>query len=305
MAVSASLRALLDQAIDYAGMFPPCALQLEPALRNQASYVRSPEAWMLNGFVLPVGQFNAATKFVSQFDPSHPLRVAALGPKTTNAAGFLEALENVVAAVRSYSRSDINLMSVSHLEMFLPDDVDFVSLKAARAIVGEFPVFWEASPEKAEQTIALIAGHKSDEDMATFGYKLRTGGVTADAFPTSAQIACALVTAATHQLPIKFTAGLHHPIRQFRDEVKTKMHGFLNVLGAAVLAAEHQWDADRAVTMLEDEDPRSFSFTDDFFAWRDWKIDTERLQYRRKFVRSFGSCSFDEPRDDLRALNLL
>jgi len=40
MAVSASLRALLDQAIDYAGMFPPCALALEPALRNQASYVR-------------------------------------------------------------------------------------------------------------------------------------------------------------------------------------------------------------------------------------------------------------------------
>jgi hypothetical protein len=83
------------------------------------------------------------------------------------------------------------------------------------------------------------------------------------------------------------------------------MDGFLNVLGAAVLAAEHQWDAARAVTMLEDEDPRSFSFTDDFFAWRDWKIDKERLQYRRKFVRSFGSCSFDEPRDDLRALNLL
>src|SRR6476620_9935217 len=129
MAVSASLRALLDQAIDYAGMFPPCALQLEPALRNQASYVRSPEAWMLNGFVLPVGQFNAATKFVSQFAPSHPLRVAALGPKTTNAAGFLCAPENVSAAVRSFSRSDIKLMFVRHLEMFLPDDVDFVSLK--------------------------------------------------------------------------------------------------------------------------------------------------------------------------------
>jgi hypothetical protein len=57
--------------------------------------------------------------------------------------------------------------------------------------------------------------------------------------------------------------------------------------------------------MLEDEDPRSFLFADDFFAWRDWKINTERLQHRRKFVSSFGSCSFDEPRDDLRALKLL
>jgi hypothetical protein len=211
----------------------------------------------------------------------------------------------VKTAIRSFSRSDVDLVSVGHLEMFLPDDVDSASLKEARAIAGELAMFWEAPPERAEQTIALIAGHNSDEGTAKFGYKLRTGGVTVDAFPTSAQIARALATAATHQLPIKFTAGLHHPIRQFRDEVKTKMHGFLNVLGAAVLAAEHQWNADQAVTMLEDEDPRSFSFTEEFFAWRDWKIDTKRLQYRRKFVRSFGSCSFDEPRDDLRALGFL
>jgi hypothetical protein len=286
-------------------MFPPCALALEPALRNQASYVRSSEAWMLNGFVLPVEQFDAARQFLSEFDPHHPLRVAALGPKTTKADAFLDGLYNTETAISSFSRYDVDLVSISHFEMFLPEDVDSASLKAARSIVSESPVFLESPPERAEQAIALIAGHNSDEDMATFGYKLRTGGVTADAFPTSAQIARTLVTAATHQLPIKFTAGLHHPIRQFRDEVKTKMHGFLNVLGAAVLAAEYQWDADQAAMMLEDEDSGSFSFTDDFFAWGDWKIDTERLQYRRKFVRSFGSCSFDEPRDDLRALNLL
>jgi hypothetical protein len=305
MAVSASLRALLDQAIDYAGMFPPCSLALAPALRNQASYVRSPEAWMLNGFVLPIKQFDAATQFLSEFDPQHPLRAAALGLKTTKAASFLDALAEANTAIRPFLRNETDLVSISHLEMFLPKDVDSDSLKAARSIVGELPVFWEAPPERAEQTVALIAGHNSDEELATFGYKLRTGGVTADAIPTSRQIASALVTQAAHQVPIKFTAGLHHPVRQFRDEVKTKMHGFLNVLGAAVLAAEHQWDVDQAVMMLEDEDSRSFSFTDDFFAWRDWKIDVERLRYRRKFVRSFGSCSFDEPRDDLRALGFL
>lgn len=303
--MTASLQALLDQAIDYAGMFPPCALALEPALRNQATYVRSSETWMLNGFVLPVEQFDAARQFLSEFDSQHPLRVAALGPKTTKADAFLDGLGKAETAVRSFSRSDVNRVSVSHLEMFLPDDLDSASLIKARAIVGELPVFWEAPPERAEQTIALIGKNNSDQGTATFGYKLRTGGVTADAFPASETIARALVTAATHQLPIKFTAGLHHPVRQFRDEVETKMHGFLNVLGAAILAAEHQWDADQTVMMLEDEDPRSFSFTDDLFAWRDWKIDKERLRYRRNFVRSFGSCSFDEPREDLRALNLL
>src|SRR5258705_7664572 len=301
---AASLRALLNQSIDYAGMFPPCSLALEPALQNHANYVHSPEAWMLNTFVLSVEQFDATKELLSPFDPSHPLRVAALGPKTADAEAFLEALEKADTAIRSLS-SNVDLISISHLEMFLPRDVALASMGEARSLLGDLPVFWETPPNRAEQTIALLAEYNSDADLATFGYKLRTGGVTADAFPTSAQISEALVTPATHQLPIKFTAGLHHPIRQFRAEVKTKMHGFLNVLGAAVLAAEHRWDAHQTAIMLEDENAASFSFTDDLFAWREWKIDIERLTYRRKFVTSFGSCSFDEPREDLRALGFL
>jgi hypothetical protein len=300
-----SLRALLAHSIDYAGMFPPCSLGLEAALRNQAEYVHSPDAWMLGAFVLSTEKFDATKQLLSQFDTQHPLRVAALGPKTASADGFLEALEETDAAIRSLSRHNVDLISISHLEMFLPHDVDLASLKEARSILGDLPVFWEAPPDRAEQTIALLAEFNSDADLATFGYKRRTGGVTADAFPSSMQIAKALVTPATHQLAIKFTAGLHHPLRQYREEVQTKMHGFLNVLGAAVLAAEHQWDTNQTAIMLEDENVDSFSFTDDFFAWREWRIDIKRLQYRRRFVVSFGSCSFDEPRDDLRALKLL
>ncbi|HET9367169.1 MAG TPA: hypothetical protein VFO22_03785 [Candidatus Udaeobacter sp.] len=302
---AASLRALLAHSIDYAGMFPPCSLGLDSALRNQAEYVLSPDEWMLGAFVLPAEQFDATKQLLSQFDAQHPLRIAALGPKTASANAFLEALDDADAATRSLSRHNVDLISISHLEMFLPKEVDVASLNEARSIVGDLPVFWEAPPDRAEQTIALLAEFNSDADSPTFGYKLRTGGITADAFPTSMQIAKALVTPATHQLPLKFTAGLHHPLRQYREEVETKMHGFLNVLGAAVLAAEHRWDASQTATMLDEENADSFSFTDDFFAWREWRIDTKRLQYRRRFVVSFGSCSFDEPRDDLRALNLL
>jgi hypothetical protein len=260
---------------------------------------------MLGAFVLSTEQFDAIRQLLSLFDGQHPLRVAALGPKTAGPDAFLEALEDTEAAIRSLSRHNVDLVSINHLEMFLPQDVDVASLKEARSILGDLPVFWEAPPNRAEQTIALLAEFNSDADSATFGYKLRAGGVTADAFPTSMQIAKAVVTPATHQLPIKFTAGLHHPLRQYREEVQTKMHGFLNVLGAAVLAAEHRWDTNQTAVMLEDEDARSFSFADDFFAWREWRIDSKRLQYRRRFVVSFGSCSFDEPRDDLRVLKLL
>ena len=301
----ASLRALLAHSIDYAGMFPPCRLPLQLALKNQADYVRTADAWMLGAFVLATEQFNAARELLSEFDAQHPLRVAALGPRTASADVFLDAVDAAEAAIRAFARHNVDLISISHLEMLLPNDVNIAVLNEARSILGDLPVFWEAPPERAEQTIALLAEFNSDAESATFGYKLRSGGVTADAFPTSMQIAKALVTPATHQLPLKFTAGLHHPLRQYRSEVETKMHGFLNVLGAGVLSAEHRWDADQTAIMLDDENPKSFSFTDDLFSWREWRIETERLDYRRRFIVSFGSCSFDEPRDDLRALNLL
>jgi len=302
---AASLHALLAHSIDYAGLFPPCSLALEPALSNQARYVRSDDAWMLNAFVLPLGQFDAAKKILSDFDPQHPLRVSALGPKTEDAARFREMFTKTSDTIRSLSAYNVDLISVNQLEMFLPDDVDLALLKEARSIIGSLPAFWEAPADRAEQTIALLAEHNSNADAPTFGYKLRTGGVTADAFPTSGEIAKALVAPATHQVPIKFTAGLHHSLRQYRDEVQTKMYGFLNVLGAAVLAAEHKWDEKQTSAMLDDEDAKSFSFEDEFFAWREWKIDIKRLKDRRRFVTSFGSCSFDEPREDLRALKLL
>ncbi len=293
------------QSIDYAGMFPPCSLALEPALRNQAKYVRSDDAWMLNTFVLSVIQFDSAKQLLPQFDPLHPLHVSALGPKTENAAAFLDALAETEAAIRSLAAHNVDLISLSQLEMWLPKDVDLPVLNEARSIIGNLPAFWEAPAERAPETITLLAELNSEMDEPTFGFKLRTGGVTSDAFPTAVQVAQALVVPATHQVPIKFTAGLHHPLRQYREEAQTKMHGFLNVLGAAIMAAEHKWNEKQTAAMLEDENPKSFSFDDEFFAWREWKIDIKPLNNRRRFVTSFGSCSFDEPREDLRALGLL
>ena len=303
--VASALHALVAQSIDYAGLYPPAKLDLEPALRNQADYVRSTNAWMLNSFVLPVGQFKAAGEFLSLFDRSHPLCISALGPKTDAASPFLDALEEAAMAIDHFSRLNPDLISISQLEMPLPPSATLNLLNEARSITGNLAVFWEAPADAAEDTIDLLAEHNYNRSETPFGYKLRTGGVTADAFPTSLQVARALVAPAKHQLPIKFTAGLHHPIRQFRDEVNAKMHGFLNVLGAAVLAAEHRWSVEQTEEMLDDEKPASFFFDDQMFAWRDWKIETKRIELRRRFIASFGSCSFDEPRDDLRALGLL
>ena len=300
---AASLRALLNRSIDYAGMFPPCSLELGPSLKNQAEYVRSTDSWMLSTFVLPIAKFGDATESISQFDKHHPLRVSALGAKTENAKDFFNELKNAAEIIRSFQNQHVDLVSIVQLEMLAPADVDLAKLNEAAALLADLKLqtFWETPAESAEQTIALLARAK----QSTFGYKLRTGGVTADAFPGSVQITRAILASTKHHIPIKFTAGLHHPVRGFRDEVKTEMHGFLNVLGAGVLSAEHHWDEAQTVEMLEDQRSSSFEFHDTVFAWRDWEITLDRIKARRKFVTSFGSCSFDEPREDLRALNLL
>jgi hypothetical protein len=306
MSAAAPLRALLERSIDYAALFPPASLALEPALRNHAGYVSTSDTWMLGAFILPVAQFDAASESVSQFNREHPLRISALGSKTDSAAAFFEGLTSMRDAIGSFRAQHGATVSISQLEMPLPADFDAESLKNAHSIIGDLKLnaFWEAPADAAERTIKLIVENNRASTHKS-GYKLRTGGVTADAFPSSDEIAIALAAGVKLHVPIKFTAGLHHPVRQFHASVQTKMHGFLNVLGAGVLAAEHKWDAEQAAEMLDEEDARSFSFDDGLFAWREWTIATDRIKAHRRLVTSFGSCSFDEPREDLRALKLL
>ena len=303
---AASLRALLQRSIDYAGLFPPANLELEPALQNQAAYIRDADVWMLGAFVLPVGKFGAASTSMSQFDVEHRLSVSALGPQTEHASEFVTALQAAADAITRFNQEHGAYAAVTQIEMALPSQPGATVAEAAEALADvPVPTFWEAPPDDAERAIASLAEHRGTTETNHFGYKLRTGGVISSAFPSAVQIARALVAAVEHRVPIKFTAGLHHPVRQFHSSVQTKMHGFLNVFGAGVLAAEHKWDVQQTARMLEDESSASFTFTDDSFRWNEWEIATERIVQHRKLMTSFGSCSFDEPREDLRNLNLV
>ncbi|MDQ6624836.1 MAG: hypothetical protein M3Y69_01665 [Verrucomicrobiota bacterium] len=304
--MTASLRALLNGTVDYAGLFPPASLALEPALANYSAYVRSADAWMLGAFVLPLAKFDEASADLRGFDVENRLQVSALGAKTDTPAEFITAVERAGETIKTFGAQHGAFAGVTQLEMPLATRPGATIGAAYDALNGiDIPVFWEAPADAAERTIVALAEHRNETAAAQFGFKLRTGGVVPAAFPSSVQIARALVAAVHQHVPIKFTAGLHHPVRLFHSSVQTTMHGFLNVLGAGVLAAEHQWDLLQTVAMLEDEDVAHFVFTEDSFSWREWQISTERIREHRKLVTSFGSCSFDEPREDLRALNLL
>src|SRR5262245_13448346 len=57
-----SLRDLLLGLIDYAGLFPPAALDMPTATRKYAEYLESKYSWALGRFVVPVARLDEFEK---------------------------------------------------------------------------------------------------------------------------------------------------------------------------------------------------------------------------------------------------
>ena len=134
--------------------------------------------------------------------------------------------------------------------------------------------------------------------------KIRTGGVTEDAFPTAQAVAEFIRACRAAGVPFKATAGLHHPLRCVRpltyepNAAVGTMHGFLNLFLAAALP-------DDAEELLLERDPEAFAFDDEGVTWRGLRVTVDELREMRRFATSFGSCSFEEPINDLKELGWL
>jgi hypothetical protein len=91
------------------------------------------------------------------------------------------------------------------------------------------------------------------------------------------------------------------------------MHGFVNLFVAAAIARElvlHGYpdpEAQATITaVLDESDPNAFEWDDDGVTWREHRVDAAELTaMRQQAARSFGSCSFEEPIEDLRQIGLL
>jgi len=77
------------------------------------------------------------------------------------------------------------------------------------------------------------------------------------------------------------------------------------VFGAGILAAANNLSVEQTQAILEDEDPANFVFDESGFAWKDLRAAISEIMRVRHQIVSFGSCSFDEPREDLQKLGLL
>lgn len=303
----AALVPLLAAVIDYAGVFPPAALTLAEAVRTYAAHRRGPAAWMLGRFVVPAAHLDdlpaVAHAALADEPGSAGWRLSVTGRT------FAEAMELVDA----FTARPPGLAGRGGLT------VDLVESPFDPSVLG-----WGERGSRVRPVVE-VAVDGVDEDLlaaiARVGgvVKVRTGGLVPHAIPPVPALASLIARCAVVRVPLKATAGLHHPIRGEQaltydpGAPRAAVHGFVNVLMAASLAWVGATAGDcperiasRLAPVLAETDPAAFAFDDRAGRWRDVTLSAGELeQARSAFFLAFGSCSFDEPVAGLQALGWL
>ena len=246
-------RALLERLIDHAALFPPASMSMEEALAEDRAARTSPYGWMLDRFVCP------ASKLGSLDGLDAPVSVVLDADLEAPA----EAIEVRLGSPRPGSAELLRL--ATDLSQW-SDEVYYELVLDAT---------WRDSIPAAVGAIAAVGGR----------VKLRCGG---EVVPDVEQVALVMVSCWAARVPMKATAGLHHPLRRGAE------HGFLNFLCAATRAREGL-DSVGKVLSAESLDELSLS-----------SLTADEVRVTRSVLfKGFGSCSWREPVDDLRGLGVL
>jgi hypothetical protein len=316
-----TLRTLLAGLIDYAGLFPPAKLGMAPACEDFARHMRGEFEFALGRFICPISKL-----------PEFSESAAALMPGTFATSGYREhadvtrpwgvsvILDHPLPESLEPSLDEIDAFNAHHTDE--PNGlakIDSIELKVASPLEIDdvldalpddlFPFFEFDLAGDPRGFAAALAGNADSGGAAA---KLRCGGVKPEMIPPAEHIASAIVALAAADVPFKATAGLHHPCRAMQNLTyesappRAIMHGFINVFLGAALARVHRLDQSRLTAILNEQEPGAFTFTDERASWRDLSVDAASLaRVRETFALSYGSCSFDEPFEDLRALRTI
>lgn len=293
--VSASIppvvRALLEGAIDYAGLFPPAELGMGDAVARYLAYRTSPDSWALGRFVVPAAQLDelatALAATPSTGDPLVPLS-ALIGTGTADDVDIIERFN------RDCPRIGARVDSV---------EARGASEGVVRAVLAAVPRRWVRYIEVLPGD-GLPAALDAVAKGGAFA-KVRTGGTIPEAIPTPERLIEFLEGAVRRKLAFKATAGLHHPVRGLHrltdaaDAPMAVMYGYLNLLTASSIL----WrggDRTLAREALLESELASFTVNGDALLWHDLRFDGDALTgMRGAFFHSFGSCSFAEPLEEL------
>ena len=298
-----SALALLSHSIDYAGLFPPASLDMKSAVKNYAAYLESLDVWMLGRFIVPVSRLeefeSAALNVLPRDIDSRAWRLSVLGGDNLH-----EETKKIVAFNDKHWRPTNGgraIIDAVEIKAHTQKEIQQAASLVPKEIAAYFEIPISDDPASLIDMIADAGGRA----------KVRTGGITQDAFPKADDLVHFTAKCVRAGVPFKATAGLHHPIRSTypltyeKDSPKGMMYGFLNLL----LASAFIFDGvkpEEAVEVLEEESRDTFRFEDDGINWRNRKITNEKISSaRRTVVISFGSCSFREPTDELKSMDLL
>jgi hypothetical protein len=301
--ISPALSRLLSNSIDYAGLFPPASLPLSEALDAFKRYLTGRESWIIGSIVLPIERLGEAADSL----PETPFRLSAIPRRSDDPALWLTRLQEDRETLQAFSAVHPQV-AIQALEIPLPKPSE-AGESAKRVdelapLLNGYRVFLELPPgthsfrEELSAMIAALERHR----LPDWGLKVRMGGMVSEAFPSTATVAGVLATVRDHRVPIKFTAGLHHPLHHWDNELGVHMHGFINVLMAAMFAYACRLPPKNIETIIADERSKDFAFNGNVARWLDLPLRTELIEDLRRLVCGFGSCSVEEPWHDLRAL---
>ena len=208
--------------IDYAGLFPPAALDMKTAVANYTRYLAGPDAWALGRFVLPVARFAEFEAAITDVHPVEPWGISAL-----IGANY----DSDLAEVDRFNQRNARKARVDSVEAKASSTDEICQIRAF--VRGTITPYFEIPPDKAADLLGTIRDIRGRA-------KIRTGGVTPEAFPSSDQVANFIAECAERKVGFKATAGLHHPVRCKKPLTydphapEGVMHGFLNVFLLAV-----------------------------------------------------------------------
>lgn len=281
-----AVEALLQGTIDYAGLFPPAGLDLEATVGKYAEYRAGRDAWALGRLVLPATKLAEFADRWPQFVAEWPISLLLGGDYDTEMRFAIDVgLRLDVVECRPARLADID-----EIRRRMPSDgLLFVESPLGCAL---------------EEMVAAVAD-------AGACAKVRTGGVVAEAIPSSSTVAAFLLACAQRDVRLKATAGLHHAVRGEQrltyelHSATARMHGFVNFFVAATVARQGANEGE-IEEILNDSERRNFNADVDGLQWRERRLSwAEIKEMRDRFAISFGSCSFEEPMAEMRAMGWL
>jgi hypothetical protein len=294
------MKLLLRGVVDYAGLFPPASLAMPAAVAEYAEHRARDDNWLLGRFVAPAAR-------LEEFESS----AVDLMPRQAHLSWAISALlgsdvEEDIERAEAFNgrhvdaRAGAVMVDTVELKAASPREI----ARAAELLDRRFDTYMEVPvADDPGDLIAAIA-----RTMAKA--KIRTGGVTREAFPTSTQIVRFIARCLEHGVSFKATAGLHHPwcdnypLTYAPDAPTGPMFGFLNVI-IATAALRAGWSATDAARILEERDRGSLVLGRDGVRWRDRQLSAAALATSRDSLTAFGSCSFRDPVSGLRESALL